>query len=152
VRYEHLVQINDLEQPDIPLLERSQLWFGLLARAERPAIFDPGIDAMQVLERRENSLRRLLTRGASTTLETIRLSPEEWIEIRVGDGTDFAGSVLRIAIEEPAPQALFLRFLYELQGLTVPVDEGEQRALRQAYYFANLELVRQIRTIAPDVL
>jgi hypothetical protein len=152
MHYEHLVQINDLEQPDMPVLERSQLWFGLLARAERPALFDATIDAAHELHRAGNVLERELTRGSATTRETVRLAPEQSIEIGIGAGTDFAGSRLRIAIEEPAPQALFLRFSYELHGPTVPVDEGERRALRQAYYFANLGIVRQIRALAPGVI
>ena len=152
MRYEHLVRINDLGEPGIPLLERSQLWFGLLARAERPQLFDASIDAIRVLRRDADVLERELARGSSTTRETVRLSPEQSIEIDAGAGTDFAGSLLLIAIEEPAPQALFLRFIYELNGAAVPIDEGEQRALRQAYYFANLETVRRIRALAPSVL
>jgi hypothetical protein len=152
VRYEHLVQINDLEQPDLPVLERAQLWFGLLARAERPALFDATVDGARVLRRDANGLERELSRGSSTTRESVRLRPDESIEIGVGAGTDFAGSRLTIAIEEPLPRALFLRFTYELQGPAVPADEAERRALRQAYYFANLELVRRIRALVPGVI
>jgi len=39
-----------------------------------------------------------------------------------------------------------------VRGPAVPADEAEQRALRQAYYFANLEFVRRIRTFAPGVI
>jgi hypothetical protein len=152
VRYEHLVQINDLGQPDIPVLERGQLWFGLLARAERPVLFDATIDGTRLLRREGDVLERELARGSSTTRETVSLRPEESIEIGVGAGTGFAGSSLTIAIEKPAPQALFLRFTYELRGPAVPVDEAEQRALRQAYYFANVKLVYQIRALAPGVI
>ena len=152
MRYEHLVQINDLEQPDIPVLERSQLWFGLVARAERPALFDATVDGTRLLRRDGGLLERELTRGLSTTRETVSLRPEESIEIGIGAGTEFAGSLLRIAIEEPVPQALFLRFTYELRGPTVPAEESEQCALRQAYYLANLALVRRIRALAPGVL
>ena len=152
MRYEHLVQINDLERPEIPVLERAQLWFGLVARAERPAMFDPTVDGTRVLSRDGNVLERELSRGPSTTRETVCLRPEESIEIGIGAGTDFAGSLLTIAIEEPLPQALFLRFTYELRGPAAPTDEAEQRALKQAYYFANLELVRGIRALAPGVI
>lgn len=152
MRYEHLVQINDLEQPDIPVLERSQLWFGLVARAERPAMFDATVDGTRTLRRNGNVLERELTRGSSTTRETVSLRPEESIEIGIGAGTEFAGSLLRISIEEPVPQALFLRFTYELRGPTVPAEESELRALRQAYYLANLDLVRRVRALAPGVV
>ena len=151
VRYEHLVQINDLERPDIPVLERSGLWLGLVARVERPALFDATVDATRELGRNGSRLERDVKRGASTTRETVTLRPGESIEIRIGAGTDFDGSALTVAIEEPAPRALFLRFTYELRGPAVPVDEAERRVLRQAYYHANLGLVRQIRTLAAGV-
>jgi hypothetical protein len=152
VRYEHLVQINDLEQPDIPVLERGQLWFGLLARAERPAMFDASVDGTRLIHRDGNVLERELVRGSSATRETVCLRPEASIEIGIGAGAGFAGSALTIAIEEPLPQALFLRFTYELRGAAVPTDQAEQCALRQAYYFADLDLVRRIRALAPGVI
>jgi Domain of unknown function (DUF1857) len=142
VRYEHLLQINDLEQPDLPVLERGQLWSGLLARAERPAVFDASVDGTPLIHRDGNALER----------EAVSLRPGTSIEIGIGAGTDFAGSALTIAIEEPRPRALFLRFTYELRGAAVPADEAERCAPRQAYYFANLELVRRTRALAPGVV
>jgi hypothetical protein len=152
MRYEHLVQINDLARPDLPVLERAQLWLGLLARAERPALFDPSIDSTRVLRRDGPQLERELVRGSLTTRETVRMAADSSIEIDIGGGADFEGSVLRISIEEPQPQALFLRFVYQLVGPAVPVDEGEQRALRQAYYYSDLETVHRIRTLIPEVV
>ena len=152
MRYEHLVQINDLERSELPLLERSQLWLGLVARAERPELFDATIDATLLLQRNQHSLQRTCRRASLTTLESVRLVPEESIEVTVGGRSGFAGSVMTIRIEEPAPRALFLRFVYALAGPDVPTDEAERHALRQAYYFANLETTRRIRALAPAVL
>ena len=152
MRYEHLVQINDVGQAELPLLERAQLWLGLVARAERPELFDPTIDATELLHRDQHSLELSCRRSSRTTLESVRLVPEESIEITVGAGSGFAGSVLTVRIEEPAPQALFLRFVYELRGSEVPEDEAERHALRQAYYFADVDATRQIRALAPIVL
>ena len=151
MRYEHLVQINDLEQPLIPVLERSQLWSGVLARAEHPALFDPTIDATRELRRDGYRVEREVHRGASSTRETVRLWPEESIEVEIGGATDYTGSSLTIAIEEPARRALFLRFKYELRGPAAAIAESEQGALRQAYHHANLELVRRIRALAAAV-
>lgn len=151
MRYEHIVQINDLARADIPRLERSQLWLGLVARAERPELFDPSIDSTHELGRAGNVVELALRRGSTVTRDSVTLIPEQSVVIRVGDGTGFAGSSLTIAIEEPAPQALFLRFIYELHGAAVPDDEAEQRALRQAYYYADLETVQRIRQDAPSV-
>jgi hypothetical protein len=152
MRYEHLVQINDLTRPDLPVLGRGQLWLGLLARAERPAVFDPSIDSSRVLRRDGPQLERELLRGSRATRETVRLAVDSSIEIGIGAGTEFEGSSLRISIEEPQPQALFLRFIYQLVGPATPVDEAEQCALRQAYYYADLETVHRIRTLIPEVV
>ena len=152
MRYEHLVQINDLERPDLPRLDRAQLWLGLVARAERPQLFDETIDEVRVIERGSNTLERELRRGRLTMRESVRLTPERAVEITAGAGTSLAGSVLEMRIEEPVPDALFLRFTYELRGATVPEDESERRALRQAYYFADLDMVRHIRARVPAVV
>lgn len=151
MRYEHPVQINGLERSDVPVLARAQLWSGMLARAERPELFEATIDSTRPLGRDGGVLDREVTRGSLTTRETVRPSAEESIPIGIRGGSDFAGSVLTIAIEEPAPRALFLRFTYDLRGRDGAVDAAEQHALRQARYFANLETVRRIRAMATVV-
>jgi hypothetical protein len=145
------VQINDLERSDVPVLARAQLWSGLLARAERPELFDGTIESTRPLGRDGGVLDRDVTRGSLTTRETVRLSAGESIQIGICAGTEFAGSVLTIAIEEPAPRALFLRFTYDVRGGDGAFDAAEQHAIRQAYYFANLETVRRIRALAAVV-
>ena len=146
------MQINDFERPHIPALERPQLWFGLVAWAERPESFDPSIDSSRILARAADTLERELHRGSSVRVDSVRLVAEDRIEILAGQGGEFAGSVLSVRIEEPQTTALFLRFSYELRGANVPTDAAEQCALRQAYYFADIETVRQIRLVAPLVL
>jgi len=152
VRYEHLVQINDLGRPEIPVLDRAQLWFGLPARAERPEMFDRTIDSMRALDGDGDVLDREVTRGSVATRETVRLSAGESIQIGIGAGTGFAGSAFTIAIEEPAPRALFVRFTYELRGRDAPADAAEQHAIRPACHFANLETARRIRALPAEGL
>lgn len=146
------MQINDLDRPDIPRLERSQLWFGPSAAAERPESFDPGIDASVILTREAGGLQRESRRGAAIRRESVRLVTEQGIEVRAGEGTEFTGSVLGIRIEEPHPGTLFLRFIYEPRGPGVLTAESERRALRPVYYFADIETVRRIRLLVPLVL
>lgn len=132
MRYEHLLGINDLERPGNPAFEPGQPRFGLLTRAERPALFDATVDRTRVRHRDGSVLEHELTRGSSTTRQTVSRRPEASIAIGIGVVTDFARIVPTIAIDEPLPQALFLRFTNELRGPAVPADEAEQRALRQA--------------------
>ncbi|GHU45455.1 hypothetical protein AGMMS50289_16720 [Betaproteobacteria bacterium] len=48
MRFEHLIQINDLNNPLQEFLNREQLWQGLWQRVEQPEIFLPGLDGCQI--------------------------------------------------------------------------------------------------------
>jgi hypothetical protein len=150
VRYEHLVQINDPARPDIRALSRAQLWRGLVLRAARPELFDPSIDETRTLE--EDAARQLreVRRSAATLTERVEFEPETRVTLTAVAGGGLSGSQLEMRIEEPVPAALFVRFVYELRGPAVPTDAGELQAIRQAYYFADIDVVRHIRTIVED--
>ncbi len=150
MRYEHLVQINDPGRPDIRPLSREQLWRGLVLRAARPELFDASIDATRTVE--EDAARQLseVRRGAATVTERVELAPDAQVTLTVVGGSGLCGSRLELRIEEPVPHALFVRFVYEVAGEELPTDEGELSALRQAYYFADLETVRHIRSMVED--
>jgi hypothetical protein len=150
VRYEHLVQINDLARGDIALLTRSELWRGLVLRAARPELFDDSIDESRALSEDATQLVREVRRGEAIIRERVDLVPEDLVTLTVLDGTGLAGSALSYRIEEPAPGALFVRFAYELRGEGVPDAEPERQALRQAYYYADLQTVSRIREIAAE--
>jgi len=152
VRYEHLVRINDATRPDIRPLTRAQLWRGLVLRAARPELFDASIDETRTLEEDATRQLREVRRAALTTTERVELEPEARVSLTAVAGSGMSGSVLEIRIEEPAPAALFVRFVYELRGPELPSDDGELSALRQAYYFADLETVRHIRAMVEDEL
>lgn len=150
MRYEHLVQVNDSTRPDIRPLTRTELWRGLLLRAARPELFDTSIDATTTLEESATSLLREVRRAQRCLTERVELTPETMVTITAVGGSDLAGSHLEMRIEEPAPGALFVRFTYALRGPAVPTDDGERQALKQAYYFADLDTVRHIRVTAED--
>lgn len=148
MRYEHLVQINDLTRSDIAPLTRTALWNGLVLRMARPELFDETIDESRAVSEDDAQLVRDVRRGNATIRERVDLKPEDLVTLTVLDGTSLAGSALAYRIEEPAAGALFVRFTYELRGEGVPEAEPERQALRQAYYYADLETVRHIREIA----
>jgi hypothetical protein len=45
MKFEHVVQVNDLTDPSIPSLSRQQLWDGLVLRATEPQHFVIGLGA-----------------------------------------------------------------------------------------------------------
>ena len=57
----------------------------------------------------------------------------------------FCGSSLTIRIEEPAPEMLFVRFVYELVGVEEDRTEEEDNARRSAYHASDIERVREAR-------
>jgi acetylaranotin biosynthesis cluster protein L len=130
VRYEHLLQINDPTRPDIRPLSRAQLWRGLVLRAARPEVFDPSIDASRTLEEDPTRQLREVRRSTATVTESVELEPETQVTLTIVGGGGLSGSRLEIRIEEPAPAALFVRFVYELRGPELPTDAGELQALR----------------------
>ena len=47
LKFEHLIEVNDLANPLLTPLTREELWFGLLCRAEDARAFLPGLEACQ---------------------------------------------------------------------------------------------------------
>ena len=67
MNFEHLLQINDPENPLVDTLSRDQLWQGLLHRVENPSPFLPGLESSTILERLRNN------RGSYSYLSEDRL-------------------------------------------------------------------------------
>ncbi len=44
MQFEHLVQVNDRTLVDLPVLDRLQLWEGLVCRAREPQYFVVGLE------------------------------------------------------------------------------------------------------------
>lgn len=154
VRFEHLVQIND---PLIPLLDpltREQLWRGLVRRAEEPTLFVLALEGATVHARERSGdvveLVRTLDFGAFTVDDRVRLYPLDRTETRTAATDRWPASRLTIRIEEPGPDALFLRFTYESDEAD---SDGELDAVtaalrRRAYESADLDTVQRIRELA----
>jgi hypothetical protein len=156
VRYEHLVQINDPLMPLLDPLTRNQLWQGLVLRAEEPTQFVLGLEGATIHTRTSRGRIRELTRtldfGSFRVKDRVRLIKDQRSEIHTQAGPTWPASRLTITIEEPAPDLLFLRFVYEsdevageggLDAITVALRE-------QAYRSADLDTVIRIRALAEE--
>ena len=145
LRHEHLVRINDPANPSGAWLTRQQLWEGLRNTVMMPQILDPSIDEVSVDTAADGTLQRCIRRGAATALDAVELREQESLLIRADTAGPFAGSSLTIRIEEPAPEMLFVRFVYELVGLEAGRTEEEDNARRDAYRTSDIERVRLAR-------
>lgn len=150
MNFEHLIQINDPENPLIESLDRNQLWQGLLHRVENPVPFLPGLEACTILERQANTLLRELDFGPAVIQDRVTLAEMQSVRFDIVPSETHAGGGLTITIEEPEPGFLFLRFTYETTLATNP--NSEERAyieyVKSAYHQSDIDCVRIIRTLA----
>ena len=148
MHYEHLIQINDPNDPQIEPLTREQLWLGLVARAERPQYFLIGMDECQIIEHTGDTLRRQMRFGKTQVRDRVTYKSPVQVCFDVEPSVEITGARLIISIEEPRPGELFLRFAYTLQTV---VDDavGELDEYRKsAYRDADIDTVRIIRQLA----
>jgi hypothetical protein len=146
MEFEHLVQVNDLNRPDIASLSRGQLWQGLLARAHEPDQFVVGLEQFELLEVREDYLMRRLHLPGLTIEDEVWLSHQDQVHYRIRPSADTPGGTLTMRIEEPSPGALFVRFSYYTEH-HVESDDGipYDEFVRQAYIAADVDTIRLIR-------
>ncbi|NMG65268.1 DUF1857 family protein [Azoarcus indigens] len=150
MKFEHLVEVNDLADPAATALSREELWFGLLCRAEDARPFLPGLEACEIMERGEGMLLRELRFGSAVIRDRVTFSELEWIRFESEATPEHAGGWLTISIEEPQPGALFLRFEYRtgLQEDGGSEDGRYADFVRSAYHQSDLDTLKVIRMIA----
>jgi Domain of unknown function (DUF1857) len=152
LHHEHIVRINDPANRAEAWLTREQLWAGLQYTVLAPELLDESIDSASIEQIGPNRMRREIRRGRAATHDEVELVPNESLQIRVDAAGEFAGSILTIRIEEPAPQMLFVRFTYEVCGLEEVRDEQEDTARCSAYRTLDIERIRQVRRYASRVM
>lgn len=149
MKFEHIIQVNDVSKPELPTLSRSQIWEGLILRARRPDKFVVGLDDYEILEQRPGYLKRCLELPGLTVHDEVWLSTESKIEYRILPTPLVPGGSLAMSIEEPEPNSLFVRFSYclisiENEGDLLPYDQFVQ----QAYVSTDIETIQIIRDLA----
>lgn len=150
MKFEHLVEINDLTNPTIPVITRDQLWRGLILRAESPKIFVDYIDECSITDRTEISMQRRLRYGELLIEDQVSFVHLEHVHYDIPSQRDIPQSSLRMRIEEPAPNALFVRFIYD-NGHTEAEDPENKMVnayRRSAYEEADIDTIRVIRELA----
>lgn len=150
MKFEHLVEINDLTNPNILVITRDQLWRGLILRAESPKLFVDYIDECSISDRTEISMQRRLRYGELLIEDQVSFVHLEHVHYDIPSQRDISQSSLRMRIEEPAPNALFVRFVYD-NGHTEAEDAENEMVnayRRSAYEEADVDTIRVIRELA----
>lgn len=157
MHFEHLIQINDPLMPLLDPLSRRQLWHGLVRRAEEPTRFVLGLEGATIDSRTERAdateLTRTLDFGSFSVNDRVVLTPMTGSVTHVDACARFPASRLTIRIEEPQPEMLYLRFIYEFDDGEAANDADEIDAAttvlrKQAYASSDLDTVKCIRDLA----
>ena len=149
MKFEHVVIVNEPDNPMVEDMTREELWFGLLCRVEDPRPFLPGLEGCSVLDRSEDELVRELDFGELKIRDRVTLVPMESVTFEAQKTAEHAGGTLTIRIEEPVPEQLVLRFMYATT-LEEERDGGPDmiaQFVRSAYHESDIDTVRVIRGI-----
>ncbi len=147
LEFQHIIQINDPDEPDIPHLRRDQLWEGLVFRMKYPGHFNASLSAR--LESVTNAgFVRYLSFGAGELRDEVLLVEEQ--EIRTSTAgcmpQMFAESVTKI--EEPLPGHLFVRFMYRRDSGNEPGGLNVDDYLKAAYVQNDRDAIALLRQFA----
>lgn len=150
MKFEHLIEINDLSNPLTEIITREQLWRGLVLRAESPKLFVPYLDDASITDRTEVSMKRSLRYGELIVQDEVSLVHLEHVHYDVAEQKDIPLSSLRMSIDEPSPDALFVRFSYD-DGHSAQEDVANElynEYRRSAYQESDIDTIRLIREMA----
>jgi hypothetical protein len=158
MRFSHLVEINDPQNPLIAPLTREQLWRGLVLRAEMPKRFVPWLDQCEISGRTKTSIERALHYGDTVIRDRVTFQAPDRIHFHVPRQGDVPDAELTITIEQPYGGGLFVRFEYADGGDEVhsAVESQDQQMVndfrRTAYQESDIDTIRTIREMAADGL
>lgn len=146
MRFEHILQVNDPADPRVTPLSRDALWRGLLVRVEAPQRFPLGPDRCEARAgEHADERRRSIHFGALRFEDRVALEPGRRIEFHPEPHEGAAPVRLTITLEEPAPGALILRFVYETGAPAGADEKSLQRYREQAWLEMDRDMLRTLR-------
>ncbi|HEY2344281.1 MAG TPA: AtaL-like protein [Xanthomonadaceae bacterium] len=151
LHFEHLVQINDPDDPRVAPMRREQLWRGLVMRAQFPASFVPWLDDCSI-EQDGADLLRTLRFGSQVVHDRVHFDGEDAVDYTVTDDDDGSSFRMSMRIEQPTLDALFVRFTYESWSPDHHAGDPHIGAVREAYRLADIDTVFRIRQLADSGL
>ena len=132
----HTMPINDRE----PYLTRSQIWRGLVLKAENPVPFLDAMSACNVIERGDNWLLRDFTLRGEDMQERVTFEPEERVTF-VRTKSSAMGTVMNEIVEtNDGEMGLRFTFSLDVEGLKDgSVEEAEFADRMSKSYFQGVE-------------
>ena len=151
LEFEHIVQVNALNDANLTPISREALWQGLELRARNPQKFNRSLECI-VKPLGHNEFLRTIKVGNSRFCEHVLLYPEQKIHTSTIAEIDQITAQSVTCIEEPESGFLFVRFSYkrELEESNQEVDVGEH--LKSAYVQVDRDAIAMIRILAESKL
>ena len=151
LEFEHIIQVNDPRQSQLPTMTRTQLWEGLLFRTRYPGHFNPSLSTTLEQVSTTQFIRHLRF-GEDSLRDVVSLRPEQEIETRTdaSAGQMFAHSITRI--EEPAPGHLVVRFYYCRDSGNEQAGLDVDSYLKAAYLQSDRDAIVELRRFAQQGL
>jgi len=150
MQFEHLIEINDPLNPLIDRLTRDELWRGLVLRAEAPGLFVPHLDECTLTDRSDTRLSRSLRYGELVIHDRVSFDEPHAVRYDVPAQGGIPESSLLMTIEEPQPDALFVRFEYDDGKADSDEDAFYNEFRRSAYEEADIDTIRVIRQLVQE--
>ena len=150
LEFEHIIQVNDPANAELTLLDRTQLWEGLMLRARRPDKFNNSLKVTNK-EYAEDEFERIIEVGEHTFHERVMLYPDERIHTQTMEEYEQIEAESITQLEEPEEGYLFVRFTYRREiEEDNSVDIGEH--LKAAYLQTDRDAIGLIRSLAESGL
>jgi len=119
------VPVNDRSNPELPVLNRDQVWRGLELKAENALPFVPQMTKCDTFERGDNYLiRDILIRGEDAR-ERVTFYPKRMVQFDRLSGSTLG--TIKNEIEEDAHGELSLRFTFSLEKEGIPPNSPEEQ-------------------------
>ncbi|MCL1886376.1 MAG: DUF1857 family protein [Betaproteobacteria bacterium] len=150
MKFEHLVEINDLKDPRIEPITRLQLWRGLVLRTEQPTLFIPQLDSCVITVHSANAISRGLKFGNLVVNDHVHYTVQNQVRFDIPKQGEILASTLTMTIEEPMPEQLFVRFTYEDTSPEEGPDAFYNDFKRSAYREADIDTIRIIRQMTAE--
>jgi len=119
------IPVNDRNNSAFPILNRHQVWRGLVLKAENALPFVPRMTKCETLERGDNYLIRDIVFRGEPAQERVTFSPEQKVQFERLSGNTL-GTILN-EIEEDEKGELFLRFTFSLEKEGIPPNSPEEQ-------------------------
>ncbi|SRR5579883_424384 len=119
------IPVNDRSNTDLPILNRSQVWRGLVLKAENALPFVPQMTECHTFERGDNYLVRDIVFRGDPARERVTFYPEQKVVFERLSGNTL-GTILN-EIEEDDAGNLSLRFTFSLEKEDIPANSPEEQ-------------------------